>query len=36
MQLKYVGAMPVVSEKGVGFDKTKPDKFTFLYAAVEL
>lgn len=36
MKLKYVGAMPVVSNKGVGFDETKPDKYTFLNAAVEL
>ena len=36
MQLKYVGAMPVVSDKGVGFDQAKPDKYTFLNAAVEL
>jgi hypothetical protein len=36
MQLKYVGAMPLVSNKGVGFDKTKPDKYTFLNAAIEL
>lgn len=36
MTLKYVGAMPVVSEKGVGFDQTKPDKYTFLNAAIEL
>jgi len=31
-----VGAMPVVSEKGVGFDQTKQDKYTLLNAAVEL
>jgi hypothetical protein len=36
MKLKYVGAMPIVSDKGVGFDETKPDKYTFLHAAVEL
>lgn len=36
MELKYVGAMPKVSAKGVGFDQTKPDKYTFLNAAVEL
>ncbi len=36
MELKYVGAMPVVSNKGVGFDETKPDKYTFLNSAVEL
>ena len=36
MELKYVGAMPVVSAKGIGFDQTKADKYTFLNAAVEL
>lgn len=36
MKLKYVGAMPVVSHKGVGFDESKPDKYTFLNAAIEL
>jgi len=36
MELKYVGAMPQVSAKGVGFDETKQDKYTFLNAAVEL
>jgi len=36
MELKYVGPMPVVSDRGIGFDQTKPDKFTFLNAAVEL
>ena len=36
MELKYVGAMPTVSSKGVGFDQSKPDKYTFLNASVEL
>jgi hypothetical protein len=36
MQLKYVGAKPSVSAKGVSFDQTKPDRYTFLNAAVEL
>jgi hypothetical protein len=36
MKLKYVGAMPTVSSKGVGFDEFKPDKYTFLNASVEL
>ena len=36
MEFKYVGAMPIVSEKGVGFDETKPDKYTFLNATIEL
>ncbi|MEA3433629.1 MAG: hypothetical protein U9R13_03535 [Campylobacterota bacterium] len=36
MKLKYVGAKPKVSGKGVTFDQTKPDRYTFLQAAVEL
>jgi hypothetical protein len=36
MQLKYVGAKPSVSAKGVSFDQTKPDRYTFLNAAIEL
>jgi len=36
MKLKYVGAKPIVSDKGVVFDQTKPDRYTFLNAAVEL
>jgi len=36
MQLKYVGAKPRVSGKGVTFDQSKPDRYTFLNAAVEL
>jgi hypothetical protein len=36
MQLKYVGAKAYVSGKGVSFDQTKPDRYTFLNAAVEL
>ncbi len=36
MKLKYVGAKPIVSAKGVTFDQTKPDRYTFLNAAVEL
>jgi hypothetical protein len=36
MQLKYVGAKVYVSGKGVSFDQTKPDRYTFLNAAVEL
>ena len=36
MELKYVGAKPTVSQRGVNFDQTKPDKYTFLSAAVEL
>lgn len=36
MELKYVGDLPKVSSKGVSFDHTKPDKYTYLHAAVEL
>jgi len=36
MKLKYVGARPKVSAKGVTFNQTKPDRYTFLSAAVEL
>ena len=36
MKLKYVGAKPSVSARGVSFDQTKPDRYTFLNAAVEL
>ena len=36
MQLKYVGAKPNVSVRGVSFDQTKPDRYTFLNAALEL
>jgi len=36
MQLRYVGAKPSVSAKGVSFDQTKPDRYTFLHAGLEL
>jgi len=36
MKLKYVGAKPKVSARGVAFDQSKPDKYTFLNAVVEL
>ncbi len=36
MKLKYVGAKPNVSGRGVTFDQSKPDRYTFLNAAVEL
>ena len=35
-QLKYVGAKPKVSQKGISFDVSKPDSYTFLSAAIEL
>ncbi|SFZ98622.1 hypothetical protein MNB_SV-5-404 [hydrothermal vent metagenome] len=36
MQLKYVGAKPSVSARGVTFDQTKPDRYTFIHAAIEI
>jgi hypothetical protein len=36
MELKYVGARPTVSQHGINFDQTKPDKYTYLGAAIEL
>ncbi|RLA65678.1 MAG: hypothetical protein DRQ78_05105 [Epsilonproteobacteria bacterium] len=36
LKLKYVGSRPKVSGKGVTFDQSKPDRYTFLNAAVEL
>ena len=36
MELKYVGDMPKVSKSGVSFDHSKPDKYTYLTAVVEL
>lgn len=36
MKLKYVGAKPKVSGRGVSFDQSKPDRYTFLNAAIEL
>lgn len=36
MRLTYVGALPRISSRGVSFDQTQPDKYTFLTAAVEL
>lgn len=36
MELKYVGPEPIVSSRGVSFDKSKPDSYTFLNDAVEL
>lgn len=36
MVLKYVGDMPEVSKHGVSFDRTQPDRYKLLHAAVEL
>ena len=35
-ELKYVGAKPRVSQKGVSFDPSQPDSYTYLSAAAEL
>ena len=36
MELKYVGDLPQVSKTGVTFDHSRPDKYTYLTATVEL
>ena len=36
MQIKYVGAKPIVDQHGVSFDKLEPDRYAFVHAAVEL
>ena len=36
MKLQYVGDMPKVSNSGVSFDHSKPDKYTYLMAVIEL
>jgi len=36
MKIKYVGAKPVVSQHGVSFDQSKPDRHTFLSPTIEL
>lgn len=36
IELKYVGAKPHVSQHGVSFDQTKPDRYTFLHSALDL
>jgi len=36
MKLKYVGPKPVISQHGVSFNQSKPDKYIYLHAAVEL
>ena len=36
MELKYVGDLPLVSHHGVCFDKSHPDKYIYLHAALEL
>jgi hypothetical protein len=36
MKLEYVGPKPVVSQHGVNFDKSEPDRYIFLHAAIEL
>jgi len=36
MKLKYVGAKPIISKRGVSFDQTKPDRYTFIKPALEV
>ena len=36
MELKYVGAKPIVSQHGISFDQNKSDKYTFINSAIEL
>jgi hypothetical protein len=36
MRLKYVGAYPIVTHKGILFDQTKPDSYKFLNAVLEI
>ncbi|MEA1956374.1 MAG: hypothetical protein U9N02_07780 [Campylobacterota bacterium] len=36
MQLKYVGPKPIISHKGIDFDKNKEDKFVYINIAVQL
>lgn len=36
MELKYVGAEPIVSKNEVSFDKSRPDSYTFLNTVVKL
>jgi len=36
MKLKYVGAKPIISKRGVSFDQTKPDRYNFIGPALEV
>ena len=36
MKLHYVGAKPIVNQRGVSFDDTKPDRYSFISPAIEL
>lgn len=36
MRLRYVGALPRISSRGISFDQTQPDKYTYLHAIIEL
>jgi len=36
MDLKYVGDMPQVSQHGVSFDHSQPDRYIYLHAVLEL
>jgi len=36
MTPQYVGPRPIISEHGINFDKSEPDKYAFLHAVIEL
>jgi len=36
MELKYVGARPIVTKSGVCFDETKPDNYIFLTPIIDI
>jgi len=36
MELKYVGAKPIVSKNGVSFNQTEPDPYIFIGPAIEI
>jgi hypothetical protein len=36
MELKYVGARPIVTKNGVCFDETKPDNYIFLTPIIDI
>jgi len=36
MKLTYIGPKPIVTQHGITFDKSEPDRFVFLHAAIEI
>jgi len=36
MELKYVGARPIISKSGICFDETKPDNYIFLTPIIDI